>query len=158
MEVEEGRERVAGEGVDLAGLAVRDAGQTGEALVAVYLVHPPHHRARGVPAQLAQRLVDLSQTTDVGLRVPPTEGMSLRAPAVPDAARIQVLPDQARHLRLRLPGHLPQIRPDRALVAPRQRAVTELDQRLDDERVGRKAVTKYEVHRLVARQKAANLL
>ena len=75
------------------------------------------------------------QKTDVALRVAATEGMSLRAAAVPDAARVQILPDQARHLRLRLPGHLPQIRPDRALVAPRQRALTELDQRLDDEGV-----------------------
>ena len=59
-----------------------------EALVAVLLVHPPHHRARGVPAQLAQRLVDLGQKTDVGLRVAASEGVIPRGATVPDAARI----------------------------------------------------------------------
>ena len=79
---ERGAAAPVGRGVaQVVELAVRDAGQTREALVAVLLEHPPHHRARGVPAQLAQRLVDPrpedrcrpSCTAD-GRRDPPRRG------------------------------------------------------------------------------------
>ena len=114
-------------------VAVRDVRQTLEALVAVLLQHPPHHRPRTVPAHLPQRLVDLGQKTDVGLRVPALERLLRRTATVHDPACLPVLTDQALNLRQRLTRHLRQVAADHALVRSIKRTVAVADQRLAHE-------------------------
>ena len=148
---------VGGRLAQVVELAVRDHSQTLEALVAVHLELAPHHRPRAVTAHLAQRRVDLGEKADVGLRVTPPECVRRRTAAVLDSARLPVLPDQPRHLRLGLPGHLHQVAPNHALVAPHKRPVAEPDQRFADELVRRSAVHHHEVRRLVAGHETADL-
>ncbi len=139
-------------------MAVGQPRQAFEARVAEHPPLPAQHRARGRPGHLAQLRVDLRQQADVGGRVAALERPP-RRPAAPvlDPAGPAMLPDQARQLRPRQPGHLRQIPLHQPLVRLAQPVVVQLHQRAADQRVDPRAVAAGEVHRLAALHEGANL-
>ena len=140
-------------------MSVRQSRQTLEASIAEDLELAAKHRASGRAASLPQRRVHLGEQAHVRRRVPPREGPRRAiASTVADVPALAVLAHQPGQLCTGQPRHLRQVRLHRTLVRLAQRRVVELHQGAANEVVGRGALEHLEVHRLLARDHAMNLL
>ena len=137
-------------------------GQPRQALesgVAEHLPLPAQHRAGGRAGHLTQLRVHLRQQPNVHPRVAALKrSYRRRAAPILYASRLPMLADQARQLRPRAPGHLPQIALHQPLVRLAQAVIAQLHQRAAHQSVGALAVAFGKIHRLAALDKGANLL
>ena len=141
-------------------VAVGDASQAREALVAEDLVLAPQNLLGGRAGQLAEGLVHLGQRQGVAGRVDGPEGPRRGfASAVADPARSALSRDETARWAGEYPVTLGEEPPHQTLAGPRQaEVVAQPDQSSLDERVGLLAVVEGDVGRLIPFQEGADVV